>query len=117
MKAIDKAKLCMKIICERKAIDPVLFEVGKLTSIADYFLIASGSSSRQVQAMASHLLRKMKEAGFRAYGLEGQEEGHWILLDYGDIIIHLFYQPFREFYDLEGLWIDAPRIPLPEYDN
>ena len=66
MKAIDKAKLCMKIICERKAIDPVLFEVRKLTSIADYFLIASGSSSRQVQAMASHLLRKMKEAGFRA---------------------------------------------------
>jgi len=117
MKTIDKAKLCMKIISERKAIDPVLFEVGKLTSIADYFLIASGSSSRQVQAMASHLLRKMKEEGFRAYGLEGEEEGHWILVDYGDIVIHLFYQPFREFYDLEGLWIDAPRISLADSEN
>ena len=117
MKTIDKAKLCMKIISERKAIDPVLFEVGKLTSIADYFLIASGSSSRQVQAMASHLLRKMKEEGFRTYGLEGEEEGHWILVDYGDIVIHLFYQPFREFYDLEGLWIDAPRISLADSEN
>ena len=107
----------MKIISERKAIDPLLFEVGKLTSIADYFLIASGSSSRQVQAMASHLLRKMKDAGFRAYSLEGEKEGHWILVDYGDIVIHLFYQPFREYYDLEGLWIDAPRITLDETDH
>lgn len=117
MRPLDKAKLCMQIISERKAIDPVLFEVGKLTSIADYFLIASGSSSRQVQAIATHLVRRMKEAGFKAYGLEGQEQGHWILLDYGDIVIHLFYQPVREFYDLEGLWIDAPRIAWAESDH
>lgn len=117
MDTLDKAKLCMKIILERKAVDPVLFEVGKLTPIADYFLIASGTSSRQVQAMATHLLKKMKKAGFRAYGLEGAEEGHWILVDYGDIVIHLFYQPFREFYDLEGLWVEAPRIPINHPDS
>jgi len=112
MQALDKAKLCFKIIGERKAINPVLFEVGKLVSITDYFLIASGNSSRQVQAIARHLQRKMREQGFRPDGTEGEQEGHWVLIDYGDVVIHLFYQPIREFYDLEGLWIEAPRMDL-----
>jgi len=110
MESLDKAKLCVKIISERKAVDPVLLEVGKLTSIADYFLIASGRSTRQVQAMTRHLVKRMREEGFRAYGVEGEQEGHWVLLDYGDIVIHLFYHPVREFYDLESLWIEAPRL-------
>jgi ribosome-associated protein len=112
MRALGKAKLCLKIIRERKAIDPVLFEVGKLVSITDYFLIASGNSSRQVQAIARHLQRRMREQGFRPDGIEGEQEGHWVLMDYGDVVIHLFYQPIREFYDLEGLWIEAPRMDL-----
>jgi ribosome-associated protein len=112
MQALDKAKLCLKIIGERKAIDPVLFEVGKLVSITDYFLIASGSSSRQVQAIARHLQKRMREHSFRPDGIEGGQEGHWMLMDYGDVVIHLFYQPIREFYDLEGLWIEAPRVKL-----
>ncbi len=114
MRSIDKAKLCLKIIKERKAIKPVLVEVGKVTSIADYFLIASGSSSTQVQAISRHIQEKMKEAGVKLYGIEGEREGHWTLMDYGDLVVHIFYQPYREFYDLEGLWIDAPRI---EIDN
>jgi ribosome-associated protein len=112
MQALDKAKLCLKIIMERKAIDPVLFEVGKLLSITDYFLIASGNSSRQVQAIARHLQRRMREQGFRPDGIEGEQEGHWVLMDYGDLVIHLFYKPIREFYDLEGLWIEAPRMDV-----
>jgi ribosome-associated protein len=112
METVDKAKFCLKIIKERKAIDPVLFEVGKLTSITDYFLVASGNSSRQVQSMTRHLQKRTREAGFRPHGIEGEQEGHWVLLDYGDVIIHLFYKPFRDFYDLEGLWIEAPRIDL-----
>jgi len=112
MRALDKAKLCLKIIEERKAIDPVLFEVGKLVSITDYFLIASGNSSRQVQAIARHLQKRMREQGFRPDGIEGEQQGHWVLMDYGDVVIHLFYQPIREFYDLEGLWIEAPRMDL-----
>ena len=112
MRALDKAKLCLKIIKERKAIDPVLFEVGKFISITDYFLIASGNSSRQVQAIAHHLQKRMREQGFRPNGIEGEQEGHWMLMDYGDVVIHLFYQPIREFYDLEGLWIEAPRMDL-----
>lgn len=114
METIDKAKLCVSIINERKAVDPVLFHVEELTSIADYFIIASGNSSRQVQAIARHLEKTMREKGFRPAGVEGGQEGHWVLLDYGDIIIHLFYQPYREFYDLEGLWIDAARIDTGE---
>jgi len=114
MRTLDKAKLCLKIIKERKAIDPVLFEVGKLTSITDYFLIASGNSSRQVQAMTRHLQRRMREEGFKAFGVEGEQEGHWVLMDYGDVVVHLFYQPSREFYDLEGLWIEAPRVSLKD---
>lgn len=114
MNPLDKALLCVNIILERKATDPILFEVGKLTSITDYFVIASGISSRQVQAIAQHLEKRMKGEGFTPFGIEGERDGHWILLDYGDIVVHLFYQPVREFYDLEGLWIEAPRVEIDE---
>ena len=114
MESLHKAKLCLRIIQERKAINPVLVEVGGLTSVTDYFLIASGNSSRQIQAISKHLQRRMREEGFRPYGIEGEREGHWVLMDFGDVVIHLFYEPVREFYDLEGLWADAPRIhPRP----
>ena len=116
MQALDKANLCLSIIKERKAIEPALFDVGKLTSITDYFLIATGNSSRQVQAIARHLQRKMRDAGFRPFGIEGEQEGHWVLMDYGDVVIHIFYKPFREFYDLEGLWIEAPRVNTEDED-
>jgi ribosome-associated protein len=115
MNPLDKARLCVNIILERKAIDPVLFEVGQLTSITDYFLIASGTSSRQVQAIAQHLQTRMKQEGFTPFGIEGEREGHWILLDYSDLVVHLFYQPLREFYDLEGLWAEAPRVEMDTY--
>ena len=110
METIDKALLCLKIIKERKAIEPVLFDLGHLSSITDYFLVASGNSTRQVQAICRHLERRLREEGFRAYGIEGEKEGHWVLMDYGDVIIHVFYEPVRKFYDLEGLWIEAHRI-------
>jgi ribosome-associated protein len=114
MNPLDKALLCVNILLERKAMDPVLCEVGKLSSITDYFLVVSGNSSRQVQAIAQHLRSRMKEEGFTLYGIEGENDGHWVLLDYGDIVVHLFYQPVREFYDLEGLWIEAPRVEIQE---
>jgi len=114
MKTIDKARLCLQIVLERKAISPVLMQVGKLSSITDYFLVASGNSSRQVQAIVRHISRRLKEKGVRLYGIEGEQEGHWVLMDYGDVVVHIFYQPVREFYDIEGLWVEAPRIDLAE---
>ena len=112
METLEKALFCLQTIKERKAIDPILLEVGELTSLADYFLFASGGSSRQVQAITRHVEKKMREKGLRPFGVEGRQEGHWVLMDYGDVVIHIFYQPVREFYDLEGLWADAPRVPV-----
>ena len=117
MRTLDKAKLCLKIIKERKAINPLLLEVAALTSIADYFLIASGNSSRQVQAMTQHLQKKMGENGFKAYGIEGGQEWHWVLVDFRDVVVHLFYHPFRDVYDLEGLWFEARRVDIEEEEN
>lgn len=114
MKAIEKARLCLDIIEERKAIDPILMEVSRLTSFTDYFLVASGASTRQVQAMSQHMARRLRDQGFKPFGIEGEQEGHWVLMDYGDVVIHIFYQPVREFYDLEGLWTEAPRVEIDE---
>jgi len=110
MQPIDKAKLCLHTIRERKAVNPLLLHVEDMTSVADYFLITSGNSTRQVQAITRHLHKTLREAGFRPYGTEGEQEGHWVLMDYGDVVIHIFYQPLREFYDLEGLWTEAPEV-------
>lgn len=107
---LEKARLCLGIIEERKAVNPALFRVAEMTSIADYFLVAGGQSTRQVQAISSHLQRRLKEKGIKPLGVEGEIDGNWVLLDYGDVVIHVFYEPFREFYDLEGLWADAPRV-------
>lgn len=113
MKTLDKAKLTFRIISERKAVDPVLLKVGRLTALTDYFLVASGRSTRQVQAIQRHLEKRMRAEGFKVSGIEGEKEGHWVLMDYNDVVIQLFYHPYREFYDLEGLWMDAPRVALP----
>jgi ribosome-associated protein len=117
MNTLEKALLCLEIIQERKAIDPVLMEVGRLASFTDYFLVASGASSRQVQAISQHMARRLREEGFRPFGVEGEQDGHWVLMDYGDVVIHLFYQPVREFYDLEGLWTEAPRVKPDDKKN
>jgi len=81
-----------------------------ITSFTDYFLICSGKSDRQVQAIAEAVEETIEREGFRAIGQEGKAEGKWVLMDYGDVVIHIFLEPIRGFYDLEGLWIDAPRI-------
>ncbi len=112
MTPIEKAKLCLTTILERKAVDPILLHVEDLTTVADYFLITGGNSTRQVQAISRHLQRTLKEKGITPYGIEGEPESRWVLLDYGEVVIHIFYQPVREFYDLEGLWVEAPEINL-----
>ncbi len=110
MESLDKALLSLKLVRERKALDPVLFDVGGLTSFTDYFLIVAGGSTRQVQAITRHLVRSMRESGLHAHGVEGEQEGQWVLVDYGDVVVHVFYEPIRAFYDLESLWVEAPRV-------
>jgi ribosome-associated protein len=94
----------------KKASGLVLLDVSKLTSVADVFIICSGKSHRQVTAIAEHIQSELKKQQIRPLSVEGVKKGHWVLLDYGHIIIHVFYDPVRSFYDLEGLWADARRI-------
>ncbi|MFH2065695.1 MAG: ribosome silencing factor [Pseudomonadota bacterium] len=87
-----------------------VLDVRKLTSIADVFMICSGSSNRQVTSIGEHIRRELKKNGIKPYHMEGIKEGQWVLLDYGNVIIHVFYEPVRSFYDLDGLWEDAGKI-------
>jgi ribosome-associated protein len=110
----EKALACTRFALDRKAYDLELLEVTKLTSVADYFLICTGRSDTQVRAIAEHIEQSLAAEGIRPLALEGLQRGQWILMDYGDVVVHIFYQPIRAFYDLEGLWIKAPRVRLPE---
>jgi ribosome-associated protein len=102
--------LFVKAVLGKKVSEVVLLDVAELTSVADAFLICSGRSNRQVTAIADSVLRFLKKQGKKPLNIEGKKEGHWVLLDYGEVIIHIFYEPLRKFYDLEGLWIDAKRV-------
>ncbi|MBW2011095.1 MAG: ribosome silencing factor [Deltaproteobacteria bacterium] len=94
----------------RKAFGLVVLDVHEVSSVADIVMICSGRSNRQVTAIAEFIVTDLKKHGIKPLGIEGIKEGHWVLLDYGHVIIHVFYEPIRNFYDLEGLWTDAERI-------
>lgn len=105
--------LYVQAVLARKAEGLIALDVRDLTAIADAFIICSGRSNRQVSAIAENTQRFLREHDIRPLHVEGQKEGHWVLMDYGHIIIHVFYEATRFFYDLEGLWADAPRITTP----
>lgn len=102
--------LYVQAALSRKAEGLVLLDVRDLTSIADAFIVCSGRSNRQVSAIADNIQRFLKDRNIRPLHVEGKSEGHWVLMDYGHIIIHIFYESTRFFYDIEGLWADARRI-------
>ena len=112
--AWEKALLVTRFALEKKARDLVVMEVRDVTSIGDYFIICAGSSDRQVQSIAQGIEENLSEAGHPPLSVEGVHRGHWVLMDFSDVIVHIFYEPVREFYDLEGLWGHAPRVELPE---
>ncbi len=94
----------------KKGIGPVVLDVRELTSIADVFIILSGRSNRQVISIAEFIQSELKKHGIKPLSVEGKNEGLWVLIDYGHVIIHVFHEPVRTFYDIEGLWIDAKKI-------
>ena len=110
----DRALECTRAALERKAYDLVVLETTKLTSIADYFVICSGRSDTQVQAIAEAVRDHLDSLGVQPLSTEGIERGQWALLDYGDVVVHVFQVPVRTFYDLDRLWARAPRVALPE---
>ena len=112
--------LYIKAVLGRKALDVVVLDVRDLTTVADTFIICSGRSTRQVIAIAEYVAVELKKHGIKPLSVEGEKTGHWILMDYGHILIHVFYETTREFYDLESLWADAKRIEIdqaPEISN
>ena len=109
-RARDLARRIATLALDKKALDVVILDVRGMTSYADYFVIASGESERQVSAIAEHIEVTLKNHDdARVIGSEGRETGNWVLLDYGEVVAHLFYADQRAFYDLEGLWADAAR--------
>jgi ribosome-associated protein len=99
---------------QRKAKDLVIMKVKSLSAFADYFIICSATSDRQVKAIASWLQESLKKDGMTPLGIEGMQHGHWVLMDYGDIVIHIFYEPIREFYAIERLWSEAPKMMIDD---
>ncbi len=110
----DKALLCVRFALEKKAYDLVLMEVGPLTSLAEYFLICTGRSDTQVQAITQSIEENLARQSIRPLSIEGHRRGQWVVIDYGDVVIHVFCEPVRQFYDLERLWARAPHVALPE---
>jgi len=114
--ALDPAlKFYIQAALGRKATDLVLLDIRELTSFADVFILCTGRSNRQVSAIAEHIKADLKKNGIRPLSIEGLAEGQWVLMDYGHILIHVFLEPVREFYDLEGFWSNARRISVEDY--
>jgi ribosome-associated protein len=102
---------------DKKAEDVLVLEVGDLTSLADFFIFGSGESERQVRGLASFIEKMMATRYQTNPVIEGKETANWILLDYGDIIVHIFRSDIRQYYALEKMWADAPQIPIPESEH
>ncbi|MEO8704263.1 MAG: ribosome silencing factor [Kofleriaceae bacterium] len=109
---LDGALRALALGLEKKGLEPVLLDVRDLCSFCNYQLVLSGRSDRQVDAIADGINAGLKMDGLRPIGSEGARTGQWALLDYGDFVVHVFLHSAREHYDLEGLWNDAPRIPI-----
>lgn len=106
----DSLDVYAKAVLGKKAFDLVMIDVRGLSSVTDIFLICTGKSNRQVTAISEHIKIELKKSNIRPLSVEGMKEGHWVVMDYGHVIIHVFYEPIRAFYDIEGLWADAKRI-------
>lgn len=96
----------------KNALQPLLLHVSEISSYTDYILVLSGRSVRQVEAISEAIQKEMKGQKVDALGVEGARGSQWVLADYGDVVVHIFYHPLREHYDLEGLWSGAERVEL-----
>lgn len=110
----ETALLCVRYALDRKAYDLLLMDVGEYTSLADFFLICTGRSDTQVQAIAQSIEENLRTLGRKPRTVEGLRTGQWVLMDYGDVVVHIFLESTRDFYDLERLWARAPLVTLPE---
>jgi ribosome-associated protein len=97
---------------EKKAEEVVVLDLRDVSGYTDFLVIGSGTSDRQLETIAEGVEKELKSQGHRVVGSEGQRGGRWVLLDFGDVVVHVFHRDERAYYDLEGLWADAPRVPV-----
>lgn len=111
-KAITIARLCL----DKKAKDTIVLDMKGLTSFTDYFVICSGETTTQIRAIAEYVEESLRKIGrkLKPLSIEGFRFSHWVLMDYSDVILHIFEEDTRQYYKLENLWLDAPRIPVEE---
>ncbi len=114
MTSLDKAFAVAQAALEKKAYDLVILEVEHLRSVADYFIIATGRSDVQVQAIARGIEERMEREHARPLSVEGLPHAHWVVLDCDDVVVHVFFEATRDFYRLERTWADAQEVELPE---
>ncbi len=108
----EMLKIAYDALDDKKANDIQMIDISSISILADYFMIASGTNPNQIHAMTDHVEEKMQEAGFYPKAIEGYQNANWILMDYGDVVIHIFDTESRSFYDLERIWSDGKRLQL-----
>jgi ribosome-associated protein len=109
---VERALKCAELAYDKKAFDICVRNISRVSSIADYMVIISGSSDKQNQAIADNIRTGLKKFG-KVNDIEGAKDGRWIVMDYGDVLVHIFHDQIRRYYDLDGLWGMAPELELP----
>lgn len=109
---MSDARRAAQILVDNKATDVVLLDLRPVSDMADYFIVASGTSDTHVRATAGHVMDTLKREGLSCHSVEGLEQGRWVLLDYVDFVVHVFHPTLRAFYQLERLWGDAPSLAV-----
>jgi len=112
--SLEKVKLALKTALDKKAENPVVIDLKGLSSLADFFVILTASSDVHGRTIADEIRKKFKEKGILPVSFEGYENANWILMDFGDVIVHIFKPEFRELYNLESLWLDAPKLEVAQ---
>jgi ribosome-associated protein len=113
LSAHERAVKCAALALDKKALNVKILEIGRISSIADYLVLADGQSDRQVMAIADSVRKGLKKFGKPLY-MEGEQEGKWAVIDYGDVIVHVFQEDVRRHYDLDELWSRAALVEIPE---
>jgi len=112
LNSTDMARLAAGAALDKKALDPVVVDLRGISSVADYFVMVTGTSDRHVQAVSQNIMDAFDSLGIKILGEEGMREGRWVLMDFGEVVVHVFLEDVRDYYDIERLWIDAPRLDL-----
>ncbi len=117
VETVHAVKHLVSACLEAKAQHVTILNIHACSDIADYFVVVSGRSDRHVQGIVNRVVEDLGQKGITPYSVEGYEKAHWVLLDFGNMVLHVFYAPTREHYDLEGLWNRAERVDLPDAED